>query len=141
MFAQDDFYQAEPDIVADIMIKLSLNAVLKEWGDKAFTAAQSEMKQWRELIQVQQHNVLESHMSLKQKRDGKIKVSTVAGGNKQHDYIFKEDVGSMTITTYWILLSCIIDAEEERDIAVVDIPTTFVQTHVENEKDMMFIKI
>jgi hypothetical protein len=36
---------------------------------------------------------------------------------------------------------CIIDAEEHRDVAVVDIPNAFVQTRVENEKDMAFIKI
>jgi hypothetical protein len=40
-----------------------------------------------------------------------------------------------------VLLSCIIDAEEERDVAVVDTPNAFVQTRVENEKDMEFIKI
>jgi hypothetical protein len=36
---------------------------------------------------------------------------------------------------------CIIDAEEHRDFVVVDIPNVFVQTRVENEKDMAFIKI
>jgi hypothetical protein len=40
-----------------------------------------------------------------------------------------------------VLLSCIIDAEEERDVAVVDISNAFIQTRVENEKDMAFIKI
>jgi hypothetical protein len=40
-----------------------------------------------------------------------------------------------------VLLSCIIDAEEHRDVAVVDIPNVFVQTSMENEKDMAFIKI
>jgi hypothetical protein len=40
-----------------------------------------------------------------------------------------------------VLLSCIIDAEEHRDVAVVDIPNAFVQTRMENEKDMAFIKI
>jgi hypothetical protein len=39
------------------------------------------------------------------------------------------------------LLTCIIDAEEERDTAVVDTPNVFVQTHLEIEKDMAFIKI
>jgi hypothetical protein len=83
MFVQDDFYQAEPDIVAAIMIQLSLNAGLKELGDQAFTAAQYEMKQlhlwnmfkpnhWLELSQVQRQTLLESHMFLKQKHDGKI---------------------------------------------------------------------
>ena len=45
MFVQEDFYQAEPDVVAAIMTQLSLKVGLKEWGDKAFTAAHSEMKQ------------------------------------------------------------------------------------------------
>jgi hypothetical protein len=45
MFVQEDFYQAEPSIVAAIMTQLSLKAGLKELGDEAFTATQSEMKQ------------------------------------------------------------------------------------------------
>jgi hypothetical protein len=80
-------------------------------------------------------------MFLKQKRDGKIKGRTVAGGNKQRDYISKEDTSSLTVATESVLLSCIIDAEEEWDVTVVDIPNEFVQTRVENNKDMAFIKI
>jgi hypothetical protein len=45
MLTQDDFYQAEPGIVAAIMTQLSLKAGLKEWGKKGFKAAHSEMKQ------------------------------------------------------------------------------------------------
>jgi hypothetical protein len=37
-----------------------------------------------------------------------------------------------TVATESVLLSCIIDAEEELDVAVVDIPNAFVQTRVEN---------
>jgi hypothetical protein len=152
MFVQEDFYQVEPDVVAAIMTQLSLKAGLKEWGDRAFTATRSEMKQlhlwntfkpkhWRELSQFQRQTMLESHMFLKQNHDGKIKGRTVAGVNKQHNYISKEDASSPTVTTEAVLLSCIIDAEEGRDVAVVDIPKAFVQTRVENEKDMAFIKI
>jgi hypothetical protein len=76
MFVQEDFYQAEPNVVAAIMTQLSLKAGLKEWGDQAFAAARSKMKQlhlrntfkpnhWRELSQVQRQTVLESHMFLK----------------------------------------------------------------------------
>jgi hypothetical protein len=93
MFVKEVFYQAKPDVVAAIMTQLSIKAGLKEWGEEAFTAAQSEIKQlhftdtfkpkhWQELSQVQRQKVLESHMFLKQERDGNIKVRTVAGGNK-----------------------------------------------------------
>jgi hypothetical protein len=66
-------------------------------------------------------------MFLKEKRDGKIKGRTVVGGNKQRDYKSKEDAS--------------FDAEEERDVAVVDIPNGFIQTRVEDEKDMAIIKL
>jgi hypothetical protein len=82
-------------------------------------------------------------MFLKEKRDGKIKGRTVAGGNNhQRDYISKEDATLPTVATESALLSSIIDAEEERDVAVIDIPNAFIhQTRVEDEKDMAIIKI
>jgi Reverse transcriptase (RNA-dependent DNA polymerase) len=152
MFVQDDFYQAEPDVVAAVMTQLSLKNGLKEWGDEAYEAAVSEMKQlhfrktfeplhWRQLSDIQRKTVLESHMFLKQKRDGKIKGRTVAGGNKQRDYISKEDASSPTVTTESVLLSCIIDAQEGRDVAVIDIPNAFIQTRIEDEGDMAIIKL
>jgi hypothetical protein len=152
MFVPDDFYQEEPDVVAAIMTQLLMKAGLKEWATKGFKAAHSEMKQlhlrktfkpkhWRELSKAQRQTVMESHMFLKLKRDGNIKGRTVAGGNKQRDYISKEDASSPTVAPESVLLSCIIDAEEHRDVAIVDIPNAFAQTRMENEKDMAFIKI
>jgi hypothetical protein len=44
MFIQEDFYQAVPDVVATIMMKLSLKSGLKEWGDKPYKAVSSEME-------------------------------------------------------------------------------------------------
>jgi hypothetical protein len=133
--------------VAAIMTQLSLKACLKEWGDQAFKMKQSILqntfkpKQWRDLSQVQSLTVLESHMFLKQKRDEMIKWRTFTGGNKPRDYISNEDASSPTVATEAVFVACIIDAEEGRDVAVVDIPNSCVQTHVENEKDMAFIKI
>jgi hypothetical protein len=152
MFIQEDFYQSDPDVVAHIMTQLSLKSGLKQWGDKAYAAVTSEMKQlhfrntfkpkhWSELSKTQRQTVLESHMFLKEKRDGSLKGRTVAGGNKQRDYISKEDASSPTVATEAVLLSCIIDAEEGRDVAVIDIPNAFIQTRVEDEGDMAIIKI
>jgi hypothetical protein len=45
MFVQEDFYQAEPDVVVAVMLQLSLKSGLKEWGDKAYSAVESKMKQ------------------------------------------------------------------------------------------------
>ena len=136
---QDQMCQSEPDVVATIMTQLSLKSGLKQWGETAQAAVKSEMKQlhfrdtfkpmhWRDLTTAQRKTVLESHLFLKQKRDGKIKGRTVASGNQQRDYISKEDVSSPTVSTEAVLLTCIIDAEEERDVAVIDIPNAFIQT-------------
>ena len=43
--------------------------------------------------------VLELYMLLKQKKYGKIKGQTVAGGNKNRTYIPKEDASYPTIST------------------------------------------
>ncbi len=77
----------------------------------------------------------------KEKRDGKNKDRTDGGGNKQRDYISKEDARLATIATESDLHSCIIGAKEGRDVAVIDILNAFIQTCVEDEKDMAFIKI
>jgi hypothetical protein len=65
----------------------------------------------------------------------------VARGNKQREYISKEDASSPTVTTEAILLLCIIDAKEERDVAVINIPNAFIQMQVEDKEDMAIIKI
>ena len=62
------------------------------------------------MTHTQRQKVLEYHMFLKEKRDGEIKGSAVDGGNKQRDYIYKEDAISPTVETEAVLLSCIIDA-------------------------------
>ena len=38
-------------------------------------------------------------------------------------------------------MSCILDAEEERDASVIDIPNSFIQTQIKNKKYMYIIKI
>lgn len=136
MFAQEEFYQLEPDIVAYIMMQLLLKAGLKEWSEQAELAAHSEMKQlhmrntfkpkhWKELTNAQCQTVLESHMFLKEKRSGKIKGRTVARGNKQCRFIAKEDASLPTVVTESVLLMCIVDAEEGWDVAVIDIPNAY----------------
>ena len=125
--------QEQPDVVAIIMTQLSLKMGLMTWKDKGRLAAKAEMKQlhmrdsfipkhYKDLEVVQRKSILESHLFLKENKNGDIKGITVSGGNKQRDFISKEDSRSPTVSTEAVLLSCIIDAEEERDVAVIDIP-------------------
>ncbi len=63
------------------------------------------------------------------------------GGNKQRDYITKEDVSSPTVSAEAVMLTCVIDAIEGRDVAVINVPNALVQTVVEDEEHIVIICI
>ena len=69
-----------------------------------------ELRHPHELSAKEKAEVLELHMILKLKRDGKIKVRAVASVNKQRDFISKEEASSPTVATKAVMLSCVIDA-------------------------------
>ncbi len=75
------------------------------------------------------------------KRDGKIKAKKVVGGNKQQDYITNEDVSSPTVSAEAVMITCVIDAFEDQDIAIIDITNAFIQTVVEDEEHCVVIHI
>jgi hypothetical protein len=139
LMSLDEHRQA--DLVGMVMAQLSMKAAVKKWGERAKFAISKEMKQlhwrnsykpwhWHILTKKQKEQILESHIFFEEKRDSTIKSRKVIGGNKQRDYITKEDVSSPTVTAEAVMLTCVIDAQEERDVAVVDIPNAFVQTVV-----------
>ena len=143
----------EPSIMALIMTQLSMKKGLRSWGNAAKKAIHKEVKQmhlrdtfkpmrFHELTDEQKAQILESHLFLTKKRvDGDIKGRLVAGGDKQRDFVTKEDSSSPTATTESVILTCIIDAEERRDVAVVDIPNAFIQTKIEKESEMAIIRL
>ncbi len=53
----------------------------------------------------------------------------------------KEESSSPTVSTEAVLLTSIVDAQEGRDIAVVHIPNSFIQTRVHDAKDHVIIHI
>jgi hypothetical protein len=135
-----------------IMAQLSMKAALKKRGKTAEQAITVEMKQlhwhnsykpmhWHELTYAQKLHILESHIFIEEKQDGKIKARKVVGGNKQRDYITKEDVSSPTVSAEAVMLTCVIYTYENCDVAVIDIPNTFVQTVVEGEEHHMIVRI
>jgi hypothetical protein len=110
------------DLVGMIMAQLSMKTAIKKWGEQAKFAISKEMKQmhwrnsykprhWHSLSKKQKEQVQESHIFVEQKRDGIIKARKVIGGNKQRDYITKEDVSSPTVTAEAVMLTCVIDAQ------------------------------
>jgi len=75
---------------------------------------------------------LEYLVFLKQKTSGRVKACRCTDGCKQREYMNKEETSSPTVATESLLLTCIIDAEEEHDVATVDLPGAFI--HAEMNK-------
>ena len=94
----------------------------------------------KELDDTQRKILLQYQILLNKKRYSKINGGIVTGGNKQRDYISEEEARSPTEATESVLLIWIIDAKEESNVAGIDIPNAFIQTRIDNEKDMAIIK-
>jgi hypothetical protein len=78
---------------------------------------------------------------VKKKRTGQIKTRKVAGGNKQRDFISRENASSPTVATESVLLTSLVNVRENHDIAIVDIPNAFIQTVVEDNEDKVIMRI
>ncbi len=98
-------------------------------------------KLWTDLSADEKSKILESHMVIVRKQSGETKARLVGSGNKQCDYLSKEDLSSPTTATEPVLLRSIVDAAENRYVAIVDIPNAFIQMRVENEEDHVIIRI
>ncbi len=134
------------------MIQLSLKAALKQRGKDAKAAVEAEAKQlhrhnssrpvhWKDVNEERYKQILESHVFVKKKHTGQIKAQKVTGGNKQRDFISKENASSPTVATESVLLTSLVDVQENRDVAIVDIPNAFIQTVVENDEDKVVMRI
>ncbi len=140
-------------VIEHVMTQLTLKNALKLWGNDAQLAVEAEAKQlhwrnsfkpvnWNDVLPKKKKAILESHIFVKKKRTGEVKARKVAGGNKQQDFIDKEDVSSPTVSQDSVVLTCMIDAKENQDVATIAIPNVFIQTVlVEDSKDRVTIRI
>ena len=110
-FVQDEFYNSDPVIVATVMSQVSLKTAMKLWGKDARSAAEAEIRQfhwrdlfkpvhWKDLSDKEKQMVLESHILVTKKKDGLVKGRHVAGGNKQRNFIKKEDASSPIVAKF-----------------------------------------
>ena len=130
----------------------SLKKGLKKFKERGHQAAVGEMKQLHDRVcfcpinpntmtTTERKKAMESLIFLTEKRDGRIKARTCANGSVQRQWMDKED--SASLTTGLESVTATIDAEEERDVATVDIPNAFIQTPIPQEegKERIILKI
>lgn len=67
-------------------------------------------------------------MFLKKNRCGKIKGYGYADGRKQRLYTSKDKSSTPAVVTKSLMLTCLINTMETRDVATVDIPGAFMQS-------------
>ena len=63
-----------------------------------------------------------------------------ADRRKQRLYMTKDETSSLTVSTEALLVTCLINATEERDVATVHIPGAFMQSDMEGEDTFMKIE-
>jgi hypothetical protein len=138
-YLKDETYQHNPLVAFAFLQQLLVKAALTQCGSEAEMARHKDTSQlhrrdafvpklWTDLSADGKSKILESHMFIVRKQSGETKARPVGGGNKQHDYLSKEDLSSHTAVTESVLLTSIVNAAENRDVAIVDIPNAFIQT-------------
>ena len=131
------------------MTQNTMERGLKEFGEDGIRAVAKEMQQLhdREVLEPTKHEdmtreqkrkVLRYLMFLKRKRCGRIKGRGCADGRSQREYTMKEDASAPTVFIESVMLSCVQDANERRDVATVDIPGAFMHADMD---DIVHIKL
>jgi hypothetical protein len=75
---------------------------------------------------------------IKAKKNGDIKGRTVADRRGQQTYIEEDDAASPTMSTKALLISCAIDATEQRKVITADISGAFLQADIDEFVTVVF---
>ena len=118
------------------------------FGDKAEDATTTELRTIHDmctyepldafkLIRDEKRDALESLLFITEKRGGRVKSRKCAIGSKQRTYDgYDKSAGSSpTVTTKGLIMTCAIDAHEERDNAIVDVGHAFL--HTKNDENVL----
>ena len=134
--------------------QMSMKQGLRIFGEEGYATIRKEMQQLhdrkvmqpinrKDLTPAQKREALGYLMFLKKKRSGTVKGHGCADGRKQRAYITKEESTSPTISTEAVFLTVVVDAWENRKVAVLDVLGAFMQVdmdelvHVQFEGEMV----
>jgi hypothetical protein len=137
-------------IVGHIMTQMTANAGIKKHGDRAVEALLEEFCQLdnksvfkpihnTELTMQQKRGALRAINLIKEKRCGRLKGRTCcADGRPQRGMYTKEQTASPTVSTDALMLSLMIDALEQRDVATADVTGAYLHADMD---DFVVIKL
>ena len=119
--------------------QMPIHRGLKLFGSAGISAVKVELQQLHDLkvmeakplSPTQKQEALGYLMFLKRKRNGKIKARGCADGRPQRAYIPQEDARAPAVSTEAVFMTAVIDAMENRMVAIVDIPGAFMQADMD----------
>ena len=93
---------------------------------------------YNKLSDEDKRKALEAVNLIKEKRDGDLKGRSCANGSKQRKFLKPDDqISSPTVSNEAFLTTCVIDAEEGRDVGTADVPGAYL--HAEFPKDKVVL--
>jgi hypothetical protein len=118
---------------------------IKLHGAKAVAAMFKEYKQLDDLevlgrltpenlTHEQKRNALRAVNLIKIKRDGKIKGRTCADGSTQRKYVPRDEASSPTLSLEALMAILLINAYEQRDTAIFDVPGAYLHAKIPDDK-------
>ena len=84
---------------------------------------------------------MQSLIFLTEKRDGAKKGKMSAKGSTQRSCFPKEESSSPMVITESVLITSVIDAKQERDVVLMDIPSAFSHAKVPKGDERIAMKI
>jgi hypothetical protein len=118
---------------------------IKLYGAKAVAAMFKEYKQLDDLEVLgrlnpdslthdQKRHALRAVNLIKIKRDGKVKGRTCADGSTQRKYVPRDEASSPTLSLEALMAILLINAYEERDTAIFDVPGAYLHAKIPDDK-------
>ena len=109
---------------------------IRVFGNKAISAIKNEYKQmdtpnvfqplhYNSILSHHKPNIINAIDLIKEKSCGKIKGRAVADGRKQQNLYEKAEVAPPTLSLEGFINTLVIDASEERNIAIADVAGAF----------------
>jgi hypothetical protein len=137
-------HQSHVILQSIIMTQYNLKQGIKKFGDLGKAAVLTELQQLYDrdvmrpvnkydLTPAERKGALRYLMFLKEKRCGTIEGRGCADGRSQREYMSKEETSSPTVATEALILTCVIDAMEGRDVATCVIPGPFMQSDMKGK--------
>ena len=112
-------------------------AVTKEFIELHTREAFGPLKA-EDMTEEQKKDALEMLMFIKEKSDSSIKARGCADELKQRKKYNNADATSPTVSTEAVLISAVINAYKERDVAVVDTPGAYLSEDISDDVLMIF---